>query len=71
MRRTRHALGAAAREVAIEKGGPVPEKPEAGLPLPLDKSIYISVCAERDVAPVFEIDVGDAAYLVRVLEGIA
>ena len=43
MRRTRHALGAVAREVAIEKGGPVPEKSEAGPPLPLDKSIYISV----------------------------
>ena len=42
MRRTRHALGAVAREVAIEKGRPVPEKSEAGLPLPLDKSIYIS-----------------------------
>ncbi|MCC6108259.1 MAG: hypothetical protein LIV26_10945, partial [Atopobium sp.] len=41
--RTRHALGAVAREVAIEKGRPVPEKSEAGLPLPLDKSIYISV----------------------------
>ena len=37
------ALGAAAREVAVEEDRPVTKKSEAGLYYPLDKTLYISV----------------------------